>query len=580
MYIFDFEVFMFDWLIVFKNVQTKEYTTIINNTDELKSFHSLHKDEIFFGYNNKSFDNVIFNAILSDAPPYSVMLSIFNGVSLYDIYKTFRIGRHKLNSFDLMQDILGMSLKEAEGYMGMSVEESTVDFEIDRKLTPAEIEETITYCVHDVDATEMLLQHRQPYVRSKMNVCRLFNLPLQCLDKTNASLSAKILNATKAKYNDELSYDLPTEVVIDNPAYQKCLSLYVNRELNYKEKLKIDIAGVSHILAYGGIHGALLNYEYQGEMWQIDAASYYPSLMIQYGYVSRNLKDISKYEELYHTRIAAKKTDKPKAEALKLLLNTAYGAMKSDFNAMYDPKMANSVCITGQLLLVDLIEKIEPYCKLLQSNTDGIMVIPYNKEKLTEIIQAWQQRTRITLEVDVCTGIWQKDVNNYIMKYEDGRIKTKGSYVTQYKNSGTNILRNSGRILDVAVVNYFVNDISPEETILQHDNVSDFQIITKTGKTYKGTYWKHKDGEVKINRVNRVYATTHQGYGNVYKMKVTDDVIRKDTVANVPEHCYVDNKGEMKIEYVDRQWYVNMAKKRIADFRREKGSRKIDYTTE
>src|SRR5574344_2050062 len=116
--------------------------------------------------------------------------------------------------------------------------------------------------------------------------------------------------------------------------------------------MKINIAGVPHLLAYGGIHGAIENFEYQGELWQIDDASYYPTLMIQYHYVSRNLKDVSKYEELYRTRIAAKKTDKPRAEALKLLLNTAYGAMKSKFNNMYDPKMANAVCITGQLLLV------------------------------------------------------------------------------------------------------------------------------------------------------------------------------------------------------------------------------------
>ena len=294
MFVFDFEVFMYDWLVVFKNVQTKEYIKIINDVQGLKDFHDKHRDNIFFGYNSKSFDNIIFKAILSDADPYSVMLMIFNGTPLFTIYKTFRIGNYKLNSFDLMQDILGMSLKEAEGYMGMSIEESSIDFDISRKLTEEEIEETIRYCVHDVDATESLLSYRQAYVLNKMNVCKLFNLSLSCLDKTNASLSALILDAKKGEYDDELSYDLPEEVVINNPEYRKILNLYVNRELDYKEKLKINIAGVPHILAYGGIHGALDTFEYQGELWQIDAASYYPTLMIQYGYVSRNLKDIKK----------------------------------------------------------------------------------------------------------------------------------------------------------------------------------------------------------------------------------------------------------------------------------------------
>ena len=573
MFVFDFEVFMYDWLVVFKDVQTKEYITIINDVDALQKFHDKNKNKIFFGYNSKNFDNIIYDAILSGADPYAVMLMLFKETPLPTIYKTFKMKYYRPNTFDLMQDILGMSLKEAEGYMGMSVEESTVDFNIERKLTEQEIKDVLKYCIHDVDATEKLITYRQGYIRSKMNVCKLFNLPLTCLDKTNASLSALILEAKKTDYDDELIYDLPDEVILNNPEYRKILNLYVGRELNYKEKLKINIAGVPHILAYGGIHGAIENFEYQGELWQIDAASYYPTLMIQYNYVSRNLKDISKYAELYHTRIAAKKTDKAKAEALKLLLNTAYGAMKSKFNDMYDPKMANSVCITGQLLLVDLIEKIEPYCKLVQSNTDGIVVIPYDKEKIKEIIEQWQKRTRITLEVDICTGIWQKDVNNYIMKYENGKIKTKGAYVTQYLpvgdiGRGTNILRNSGRIIDIAVVNYFIYGTSPEETIMNHDILSDFQIITKTGSSYTGTYWRHKEGDIKVNKVNRVYATKHQGYGNLYKTKINPDgTIRKDSIANLPEHCYVDNEGIMKLEYVDRDYYIKLAKKRISDFK-------------
>jgi hypothetical protein len=573
MFIFDFEVFMYDWMVVFKNVQTKQYTKIINDIQALTDFHEKNKTKIFFGYNNKAFDNIIYDAILSGADPYGVMLLLFKETPLPTIYKTFKMKYYRPNTFDLMQDILGMSLKEAEGYMKMSVEESSVDFDISRKLTDKELEEVLQYCVHDVDATEMLLGYRQAYVRSKMNVCKLFNLSLSCLDKTNASLSALILDAKKGEYDDELTYDLPNEVIIENPEYRKCLDLYVNRELDYKQKLKIDIAGVPHILAYGGIHGAIENFEYKGELWQIDAASYYPTLMIQYNYISRNLKDVSKYKELYYTRLEAKKTDKPKAEALKLLLNTAYGAMKSKFNNMYDPKMANSVCITGQLLLVDLIEKIEPYCKLVQSNTDGIMVIPYDKERLKEEVDKWQQRTRITAEIDICTGIWQKDVNNYVMQFENGKIKTKGAYVTQYLpvgdlGRGTNILRNSGRIMDIAVANYFIYGTSPEETILNHDVLSDFQIITKTGSTYTGTYWKHKDGDKKVNKVNRVYATQHQGYGNLYKTKINPDgTIRKDSIASLPEHCYVDNEGIMKIEYVDREYYINLAKKRISDFK-------------
>lgn len=563
---------MYDWLVVFKDVTTKEYTIIINDSQKLKDFYEKNKDKIFFGYNNKAFDNVILDAILSGVDPYSTMTLLFREVPVYQVYKSLSIKHNQLNTLDLMQDILGMSLKEAEGYMGMSVEESKIDFNIDTPLTQEQLEETIAYCKHDVDATEKLLEYRQSYVKSKMNLCTMFKLSLDCLDKTNASLAATILNAQKKEYDDELWYDLPKEIIINNPNYKKCLDLYVGRELNYDDKLKIDIAGVPHILAYGGIHGAIENFEYKGEMWQIDAASYYPTLMIEYNYISRNVKNNSKYKEIYDTRIALKKVDKGKSDALKLALNTCYGAMKSKYNHLYDPKMANQVCITGQLLFVDLIEKLEPYCKLVQSNTDGILIIPKNKERIKDIIDEWQKRTRIVLEIDPCSGIWQKDVNNYVMTFDTGDIKAVGSYVTDIKPNRVNPIKHMGsaRVISLALVNYFTKDIPVEETINNETDLFNFQIITKTGKTYNETFWRHKEGDVKVNKVNRVYATKHRGYGNLYKVKTSSEgVIRKDSIANLPEHCYVDNEGKMQIDYVDREWYISIAKKRIIDFKQK-----------
>ena len=313
----------------------------------------------------------------------------------------------------------------------------------------------------------------------------------------------------------------------------------------------------------------LENFQYIGEMWQIDAASYYPTLMIQYNYMSRNLKDSSKFEEIYKDRIAAKKTDKAKADALKLVINTTYGAMKSEYNELYDAKMANQVCITGQLFLTDLIEKIEPYCKLVQSNTDGILIIPYNKDKVLEEVHKVEQRTRINFEVDKCCGVWQKDVNNYIMLFDDGHVKTKGAYVTQYNDSNFNI-RNTGKILDIAVVDYFTKNISPIDTIMNCDDKYMFQLITKTGSTYSETYWKSKDGDIKVNKVNRVYASKDERNGNLYKTKLVEkDKIRKDSIANIPEHCLVDNADIICIDDIDKNWYIQTAFKRINDFKGE-----------
>lgn len=571
MYIFDFEVFRYDWLVVFKNTKTKDYTIIQNNKDDLVDFYEQNKDKLFIGYNNKSYDNLVFKGIMSDVDPFEISRMIIEGKQTYLISKALKIKEFKLNNMDLIQDILGMSLKEAEGYMKMSIEESTVDFNLNRPLTMDELEETIFYCKHDVDATEKLLEKRMGYIKSKMNLVRMFSLPTYCLEYTNAKLCSIILDAHRKSYNDEFTYDLPSELILNKPEYREILKLYTNGELDYTNKLKVNVAGVEHIYAYGGLHGALENFFYKGEMWQIDATSYYPTLMIKYDYMSRNLKDASKFEEIYETRIAAKKTDKQKADSLKLVINTTYGAMKSTYNDLYDAKMANQVCITGQLFLTDLIEKIEPYCKLVQSNTDGILIIPYDKDKIIEEVKKVEERIRVKFEIDKCSGVWQKDVNNYIMLFDDGHVKTKGAYVAQYNEGG---LRNTGRILDKAVVEYFTKGIHPIDTIMNCDDKYMFQLITKTGGTYKDTYWKTPTGDIKVNKVNRVYATPNEDYGNLYKTKYVEKndaiVVRQDSIANLPEHCIVDNADIIDIDAIDKQWYITVAMKRIRDFEGEK----------
>ena len=130
---FDFEVFAYDWLVVFKELNTDQYHIVINDKEKLTEYYEKNKGKIFFGYNYKFFDNTIMSAIISGADPYATMFLLFHDVNIYKIYKTLNIKPVEMINFDLMQDILGMSLKEAEGYMNMSIEESSVPFDINRK---------------------------------------------------------------------------------------------------------------------------------------------------------------------------------------------------------------------------------------------------------------------------------------------------------------------------------------------------------------------------------------------------------------------------------------------------------------
>ncbi|MFK9139762.1 hypothetical protein ACFDBB_00005, partial [Staphylococcus epidermidis] len=56
---------------------------------------------------------------------------------------------------------------------------------------------------------------------------------------------------------------------------------------DYDKSLKTTIAGVPHEFAWGGLHGARKNYFANGYFLNVDVASYYPALMIEYDYLSR-----------------------------------------------------------------------------------------------------------------------------------------------------------------------------------------------------------------------------------------------------------------------------------------------------
>ena len=65
MHIFDCEVFKYDWLFVFKDVDTGERIRFHNDNDAVKAFMD---DERFLGgFNNKSYDNYILKAVLCGA---------------------------------------------------------------------------------------------------------------------------------------------------------------------------------------------------------------------------------------------------------------------------------------------------------------------------------------------------------------------------------------------------------------------------------------------------------------------------------------------------------------------------------
>lgn len=627
-FIFDCEVFAHDWLFVFKEVATGRYTIIHNDNDAVLAF--MEQEPYLGGFNNKHYDNHILKAVMIGADPETVKqvndLIILEEIDGWDIpfLREYRVFFH---SFDLMDDCQdGISLKGIEAHLGIPIEETEVDFNITRKLTAAELEQTIQYCKYDVDATEILYNLRQNYLKNKATLGRVRGLDeRKAMYMTNAKLTSVYLSAVRPTkpWTDERDYEYPDKLLreyipqevfdffdrLHDPTIPN-IDLFGGYDEHGKKikgaSLEIRLGECIITLAYGGIHGAIPNYveiaTVERSIRNKDVASYYPHLMTiplsegkQYGYCSRNIPSPQVFVQTLEDRVKAKKAgDKDTANALKLVLNTTYGTMLNGrngvaYNDLYDPLMGRSVCITGQLLLLELSVHLTRECptlKIIQLNTDGIMVSFDNSDeaKWQEITQEWQDRTGFELEEDFIQKIVQKDVNNYVeVPVDGGKPKVKGGQLVRGILTNGNIdfttmglppwdnmtggafnINNNAVVVARAIRDYFVDGTPPEKTIGDCTSILDFQLIAKVGGKYSGVVHMVGNREIPVQKVNRVYATADRNYGTLYKTHAVTGNPAK--VAGLPTHCVVDNNNHLPIEVVDRKWYVKQAQKYINDF--------------
>ena len=562
---YDFEVFKYDWIVVLINPIEQKQTVIYNNKTALELFHEQHKDDIWIGYNSRSYDQYILKGILLDFNPYEIndwiirqkrkgweYSSLFNKIQLYN--------------YDCMPK--QNSLKQLEGFMGNSMKETSVPFDIDRKLTGDELVEVIKYCKHDVEQTlEVFIRNKSEF-DAHIQMIKTFHLPFKYITKTQAQLSALALGCTKKEWFDEWDYSIIDTLKISK--YKEVIDWFNLQKdaRNYDATLTIDVCGIPHQFGWGGLHGAADHpVHIKGLLIHVDVTSFYPSIMIKYDMLSRNVEDKEVYKQIYDKRVALKAAGKKKEQApYKIILNATFGICKDKYSNAYDPRRANEVTVNGQLLLLDLLEHLEGHCELIQSNTDGLIIqIPDTDEAFNtvdDICYEWECRTGMKLGFDTITEIWQKDVNNYIFRFENGKLERKGAYVKEL-----NELDNDLPIINTALVDYMTRKIEIEDTIMQCDDLKQFQKIYKVSSAYECGW---HNGKQLQEKTFRVFASKdkHDTFMGKMKYKKAGE-LTIERFANTPEHCFIDNSdiNDKKVpDNLDRQYYIDLAKTRLKQF--------------
>ena len=268
---YDFESFKYDWVVVFIDYDTRKKCTIVNDREKLIKFYKgcMKNNVILVGFNCRNFDQWLLKGIIKGLDHYKLTNGLINeGKKGYQL-----IPRHNevpVINFDVMQGFNG--LKTLEAFLGMSIDETEVDFNLDRKLTNDEIQSTINYCTSDVLATIEVFEKSRHEFDSLIGLVEMYDLPLESIGKTKAQLSATILGAKRPERDrdDEWDIKLPDNLTIKK--YTDVVEWFMSDEIKKPNaKYNREVYGVKHVFGLGGIHGATSKSEYDGiiALWDV-----------------------------------------------------------------------------------------------------------------------------------------------------------------------------------------------------------------------------------------------------------------------------------------------------------------------
>jgi len=301
---------------------------------------------------------------------------------------------------------------------------------------------------------------------------------------------------------------------------------------------------------------------------EIDVASLYPATWINSGMYPEHLSKhfIDVYTRLRDERIKDKKQGRTfDSNWKKLVLNSLWGKTKNKFTFVYDPKVSLMITMTGQLMILQLIEKLLKIgIKIILSNTDSV-VVEFNLDKEQDyysIIKEWEGENNYELEETIYQKYFARDVNCYLGLDINNKIKAKNDFSDEIDfNKGMDAL-----IVAKSVKNYFLNNIPVEKTIHEEEDINNFLITQKPDKNFKMEYTTIKNGQIHtktIQRINRWYITKR--FGKLFKTGINKNGVLFKT--DMSKNYYVrilNDFNECCNNYeINYDYYIERAKEFI-----------------
>ena len=607
---YDIEVFPNLFCVTFKNVDTLEVRVFtifedINQLEELREF--LDNELLLIGFNNLMYDGAVINYLLEhsyykelvgDIFEFSSSLINSERFSYNSEFRKYQFPENvKFKQMDLMKimafDKLGVGLKQvAINLKWYRIQDLPLPY--DHYVTKDELKLIHEYNLNDVLITEKFYHSILPQIELREKLSVLFETDLM-----NASDSRMANNILENFYTKQSGLDIRQVKDLRTKREQlflkECIAPNIEFKTNYLKRIKreiedtlvrkdtgfkysktINFGGVEYELGVGGLHSvdfpAKFTASKEYKIFDNDAGSYYPSMMIVNNIIPEHLgKDFIKVlKKITEERLSAKKTDKVKADGLKITINSIFGKLNSNTFWLEDAKAMLSVTVSGQLYLMMLIEELVLNgIEVISANTDGVVsrVHISKMDIFKQIGENWQNKTGFILEETEYDVYSRQDVNNYLTKKHDGEIKSKGRYV--YKADLKKGYRHP--VVPRAMYEYLANGIPVEETIRKHKDILDFCVSQKSGSDFQMEY--HKDnGSVEMLQKNNRFFISLNGGRIIKRHKVKNTEIGLFVGKQVRILNDFDSSVDFSLYDIDYDFYIEEANKYVSNIEEYNGN--------
>lgn len=460
-WVFDTETLPNRTLFCAKNVESGEWFDLWRHENDaparLKRFVQ-KPATTFIGFNNKSFDNIIVAAFCLGRNEMEIKRIaddvITNRVAPWAAMKKFNLRDVILDDVDLIEvapSFVGLKAYGARMHMPKLQD---MPIAHDDMISTEQEPMLLEYCHNDVDTTAELLNQLEKELLLRVEMSRRYGVDMRSKSDSQMAEQAYITSMGLKRQDNEVpktvTYTPPSFLKFMNAELQALLDRVAGHTFNMNPvtgHVKLpDFLGMQTVkfgtgqyqLGVGGIHSVhdkkVCYVAGDDIITDIDAASFYPSIILECGFIPEALgkQFVEEYRKIYERRMEAKRSgDKTTDATLKISLNGTFGKLASKYSVLYSPDLMLAVTLTGQFTLLMLIEWLEHAgATTLSANTDGI-AIRYSRaldDKIKEAVSRFSVLSCFDFEYTPYRVLAMKDVNNYIAVKPDRSRKVKGIY--------------------------------------------------------------------------------------------------------------------------------------------------------